>query len=346
MRLGFDVSPLHRSHPEGVVRATQGLVTALEARDDLEVERLVPPEGMDLRRWRKRELPERMSRGDLAGLHSPVSAFPLGGPGLRAQTVHELPWRAGVQENAGWRHRFWAAWGPVRADLVLCPSEHVARQLRKRMLPGASKVHVCPWGRDPGFTDEPPPGVIDEAIVGRLGVPEQDYALCLGAVREKKNLAAVLAGLERLHRRGRKLGLIVTGPESPDLRRDLGLASKLGLSRWVSTPGVVPEESLPSLIRMASVVPVLSRSEGFAFPVLEAMACGVPALVPKDSAQAELGGEGSIAVDAEDPEDVARGFEEVLEQRESLRWTAIDRAAPFTWERCAERVAGLWRDLR
>lgn len=346
MRLGFDVSPLHRPHPEGVVRATRGLVEALEARGDVEIERLAPPEGLDLRAWRKRELPRRLGEGDLVGLHSPVSALPLRGPGLRAQTIHELPWRSGVEENAGWRHRFWAAWGPVRADLVLCPSEHVAGQVRKRLLPGASKVHACPWGVDSNFVDEPPPGVIDEAVVGRLGVPEHDFAVCLGAVRKKKNLAGVLAGLERLHQRGRKLSLIVTGPETPDLRRDLGLASKLGLSRWVSTPGVLPEDALPSLLRMASVVPVLSHSEGFAFPVLEAMACGVPALVPKDSAQSELGGEGSIAVDIQDPDDVARGFEELLDAREELRWKAIDRAAPFTWERCAEQVATLWRDLR
>ena len=32
MRIGFDVSPLHRPHPPGVVRATRGLVAALERR--------------------------------------------------------------------------------------------------------------------------------------------------------------------------------------------------------------------------------------------------------------------------------------------------------------------------
>src|SRR5262245_46393277 len=43
MRIGFDVSPLHRPHPRGVVRVTAGLVGALERRGVLEVVRLAPP---------------------------------------------------------------------------------------------------------------------------------------------------------------------------------------------------------------------------------------------------------------------------------------------------------------
>ena len=47
----------------------------------------------------------------------------------------------------------------------------------------------------------------------------------LGANREKKNLAAVLAGLKRVHERGKvRLHLVVSGaPDTPQLRRDLGL---------------------------------------------------------------------------------------------------------------------------
>ena len=341
MRIGFDVSPLVRPHPPGVVRATRGLVETLEAPQthggQLDIVRLAPGPDEDLRAWRQRRLPALAREQGLDGIHSPVSAFPWRGPGLRLQTVHELPWRHGVKENAGWRHRFWAAVGSRRADLVLCPSRHVARDL-------GGRAEVCPWGVEARFAGEPPPGEVDELLLARYRLGEDPLALCPGAVRAKKDLAAFLRGLAELRRRdGARVHAVVTGPDTGDLRRDLGTASKLGLARYVSTPGTVEDAHLPGLMRLASLVPVLSRSEGFAFPVLEALACGTPVLVPPDSAQSELAGPAGIVVDPADAGSVADGIERALAERESGRAARLERAAEFPWERCAAQVAELWR---
>lgn len=343
-RIGFDVSPLHVPHPPGVVRATRGLVDALERRGVLEIVRLVP-EG-ELRAWRHRTLPRLARELDLAGIHSPVSAFARRGPGARVQTVHELPWRHGTRENADWKHKLWATYGPVRADAVVVPSEHVARDLRRRWLPGASKVRVVPWGVGPPFGDLPEPGAVDEPVLGRYRLGQDGIALCLGATREKKNLASVIRGLAEVRRRnGPRIQVVVTGDDSPRLRRDLGMVAQLGLSRYVSTPGTIDERDLPALLRLASVVPVLSRSEGFAFPVLEAMASGTPVLVPPDSAQSELAGEAGIRVDPADPASVASGLVRAVEERAELRPALVERAAAFPWDRTAELVERVWKEI-
>ena len=356
MRIGFDVSVLPRpgsgppdpqqaACPPGVVRATRGLVEALEARRELEIVRLAPEPGEDPRRWRHRRLPELVRELDLFGLHSPVSAFPLRGPGKRLQTIHELPWLHGVRENADLKHRFWARLGSRRADLVICPSAHVARAVGPR-------ATVCPWGVEERFTDEPGPGEVDEVLLARYSLGEDPLALCLGATRAKKNLEAFLRGMaelqERSARRGERavrLQAVVTGEHTPQLRRDLGTASKLGLARFVSTPGSVEDPHLPGLLRLAALVPVLSRSEGFAFPVLEALACGTPVLVPPDSAQAELAGDAGIVVRPDDPSSVADGIERALAERQTAIPARIERAAAFTWERCARTVVELWSSL-
>ena len=124
----------------------------------IEVVRLAPEEGESERSWRHRRLPRSLVEQGCLGLHSPVSAFPVRGPGRRVQTVHELPWKHGAAENADLRHRFWAALGTRRADRVICPSEHVARDLGRR----GGTLHVCPWGAGPELADEPPPGVVDD----------------------------------------------------------------------------------------------------------------------------------------------------------------------------------------
>ena len=301
---------------------------------------------MGLRTWRHRRLPELVRELKLDGIHSPVSAFALRGPGQRVQTVHELPWKHGERENADLAHRFWASVGPLRAGAVLCPSETTARDLARRVLPGKSRIHVCPWGIGPPFQDEPPPGEVDEVVLARYRLGEDPLLLCLGAVRPKKNLAAVLHGLAELRgRKGARIQLVVSGEDTAQLRRDLGLVSRLGLSAHVSTPGPIEEAHLPALLRLSSVVAVLSRSEGFSFPVLEAMACGTPVLVPQNSAQAELAGELAVRVDPEDPASVADGIERALREREELRYQLSERAGHFSWERCAEQVEIVWRSL-
>jgi len=156
----------------------------------------------------------------------------------------------------------------------------------------------------------------------------------------------VLHGLAALvARRGPRFQVVVTGPDTPDLRRDLGLAARLGLNRYVSTPGVLADDDLAALYRLATAVPVLSHSEGFGFPVLEAMASGTPVVVPRASAQAELAGDAGLVVDADDAEAVADALERAHAGREERRWTLVARAAEFSWERSAEAFERLWEEL-
>jgi len=79
MRVGFDVAALFRPHSRGLERVVRCTVEALERRASLEVERLAPQEGMDLRHWRQVELPRLEGELGLDGLHSFTSAFPLRG---------------------------------------------------------------------------------------------------------------------------------------------------------------------------------------------------------------------------------------------------------------------------
>lgn len=354
-RVGFDVSALAPPASRGLARVVSETVAALERRGRLEVVRLAPPAGAGTKAWRQRALPRAVRAHGLAGLHSFTSAFPLAGPGKRVQTIHELPWRHGVREHAGPRHRAWALVGPWRADRVVCPTQHVAADLARTRLSRTTRTVVVPWGVGPPFAEEPPAGSVDEPVLQRYGLGEEPFALCLGAVRPKKNLAAVVRGLAELAaRRGGEgrggrgappLRLVVTGGDTPSLRRDLGLASRLGLARFVLTVDEIAEPDLAPLLRLAACVPVLSSSEGFGLAVLEALACGTPVIVPRASAQAEVAGEAGLVVDADAPGSVAEAFERALGEREQRRAALLRRAALFSWERTAERIEALWEEL-
>ena len=262
------------------------------------------------------------------------------------QTIHELPWLHGVTENAGWKHRLWARFGPLLADRVATGTEFVARDLRASGRFGKHKLVVCPWGVSDRFADEPPAGVIDEALLGHYRLPEDPLVLCPGAVREKKNLASVLHAVAEVKRRkGPRLHIVVSGSETQSLRRDLGLAAKLGLSANISTLETIEEEHLPALYRLAAVVPVLSHSEGFGLVTLEALACGTPVVVPSGSAQSEVAGSFGIEVDLRDDNSVADGLIRAVLERENLRFGLAARARELSWARCAATIEDLWLEL-
>ena len=328
-----------------MVRVAREVSLRLAESGRLEVVELRPEPGADLRRWRQTELPGAVERDGLAGIHSFVSAFPWRGSGLRVHTVHELPWRHGVSENADWRHRFWAGFGVRRADRTLSATEVVRDELASAWLVPAEKLRVCPWGVGPPFGEEPDPGAVDEVVPGRLRLPEGPFFLAPGAVRAKKNLAALLEGFASLHASGGRAQLVITGPETADLRRDLGLVSRLGLTRWVSTPGELSDSDLAALYRLSAGTCVLSASEGFSLPVAESLACGAPAIVAQGGSAAEVAGGAGLCVDPADPDSVASGLRDALDRRRELRGPALERGAELTWERCAGRIEAVWEEL-
>lgn len=334
MRVGFDVSPLHRPHPRGVVRVVAGLVAALERRGTLEVVRLVPGSGAHSARWRQVDLPRAERRLGLDGIHSCVSAFPLRGAGKRVATIHELPWLHGVVENAGWRHRLWARLGPRRADLVMTATECTARDVRAYSGVDVRRVRVVPWGLDAVFAGAA--RADDEAVLARRGLRHGCYVLCAGGGRAKKRAETALRGAVELARRGGpRLSVVLTGPIDP----------RLAIEGGAQFAGDVADAELAALYRGAAAVAVLARSEGFGLPVLEAHAGGAPVLVTRGGAQAEVAGTAGIPVDPDDAGSVAEGLERALASTDADRAARVERAREFTWDRSAALVESAWAEL-
>jgi glycosyltransferase involved in cell wall biosynthesis len=326
------------------VRVVAGALAALERAPGLTALRLAPEPRQNLRAWRQLRLPQLVRERELVGLHSFVSAFALLGPGVRVQTIHELPWRHGVRENSGPGHRFWARIASRRADLIMCGSEFVAREVGVGSL--AKRVRVCPWGVDAALFGRAPSAELRQRAREALGVAENSaVVLAPGAVRQKKNLAALLRGASERKRRGASPMIIaVTGVVGADARRDQELARSLGLDAQVRWLGDVDEELLVALLHESRAVAVLSHSEGFGLPVLEAFAAGRCALVSRASAQAEVAAMLGVEVDPDDAASVADGIEMALNDsaRDEQRRA---HAAKMSWSRCAERIAEVWREF-
>lgn len=96
--------------------------------------------------------------------------------------------------------------------------------------------------------------------------------------------------------------------------------------------------------RRARILVVASEHESFCMPLLEGMACAVPAVVRDLASLRETAGEGALYVETDDPEAWSAQLRVLLcdsERYLRMRDAATHRAASFSWERMAGEVTRL-----
>lgn len=188
-----------------------------------------------------------------------------------------------------------------------------------------------------------PPGVATGATPeGPCWSPGFPYVLYVGNHRRHKNLSLLIRGFAKA-RFGHDVRLVLTGRENSDLRRE---ALALGIAGRLVFAGNPDDEQLFAIYRGARAVALVSLSEGFGLPLLEAMACGVPVVASNVSAMPEVVQDAGILVNPYDAEAIAEGLEQAVTDvplRQTVIAKGLARSADFSWSRSAEL---LWTGVR
>ena len=103
-------------------------------------------------------------------------------------------------------------------------------------------------------------------------------------------------------------------------------------------PRFVPEAELLSLYRRASALVLPSIYEGFGFPLIEAFACGTPAIASDDPALLEVAGGAALHFPRGDAAALRKQLTRVLGDpalRGELSARGLERARLFRWDDCA-----------
>lgn len=210
------------------------------------------------------------------------------------------------------------------ADTVLPVSEHLKEALRR--LAPHSRLHVVPNTVDEQLFH---PGVATPAAErGPKGL------LTTGRmVRLHKGVDILLEALARVARRRDDFHLDVVG-EGPDRPAYEELARRLGLGSRVSFHGWRPKAEIASRMRSADLFVLASRYENNPCVVIEAMASGLPVVATRVGGVPELVDDvvGRL-VEPQDPEDLARELEAVLDRLDEFDRDEIARRARETFGR-------------
>jgi hypothetical protein len=166
------------------------------------------------------------------------------------------------------------------------------------------------------------------------------YVLTVGTLEPRKDLLTLLRSFDRLGPTGSHQLVVVGGRGWKD-RRLVEAIEARAPGRRVRWLGYVPESDLAALYTGADLFVFAPTLEGFGLPLLEAMACGTPAIAADVEALREVGGDAARFVPAGDDAAFASAIAGLLhDPREAkrLRVEGLRRASQFSWTATAEAL--------
>ena len=217
------------------------------------------------------------------------------------------------------------------ADAIVCVSESTRRDLLRYYDADPARVHAILSGLGTPAVAEPVEGL-----------PPR-YILFVSTIEPRKNLGTLIDAYERLRDRGTYDGsLVVVGKIG---WKSESLVPRLR-GRGIVHLDYVPAPQLASIYERAEAFVFPSIYEGFGFPLLEAMARGVPSLAARSSSLPEIGGNAALYFDPTDVDALTAQLTRVLQDpalRADLATRGRAQAARFRWEEAAARTLDVLR---
>jgi glycosyltransferase involved in cell wall biosynthesis len=234
-----------------------------------------------------------------------------------------------------------------RASRVLTVSETSKRDILRYFRVPESRIDVIYNAIDERLGEAP--SATELAEVRERYQLNDPFVLYTGNIKPHKNLERLIEAFHALRRGGfEQVQLLIIGDEIskyPALRRAV---HRYKLHKHVRFFGFVPDKTLASLYRLASVFVFPSLYEGFGLPPLEAMAAGTPVITSNVSSLPEVVGNAAILIDPYEPDSIAEAMRRVLTDaplREDLRQKGLARVKEFSWERSVQRVRQIYTEV-
>ena len=227
------------------------------------------------------------------------------------------------------------------ARAVVTVSEANARHIVERFGVPAKHLRVIPCGVDTNhFSPDP-------SAAPRAGIP---LIVCVARHAPVKNLGLLLDACAALQRRGVKFRCVSVG-DGPCRRELETRRARLGLDKSVEFVGAADHNEVLGWWRRASVAALTSESEGMPVCLMEAAACGVPAVATMVGGVPELIEDGvtGLLSPPNDPETFATALRQLLEEPAlaSKMGIAARRRAEerFSLARQVDALLELWREI-
>lgn len=226
-----------------------------------------------------------------------------------------------------------------KAAQVVTVSEYSKADITQRYHLPEEKITVTYNGANPAYQ---PLGYDECEAVKAQYTNGHEYFIFVGALHPRKNVTTLLKAFIAFKKRQRNnMKLLIVGrlawhfEELEEMRDTMPFKDDVV---WVGYMGV---DELCKVMGAAYALVYPSLFEGFGIPILEALKCGVPAIVSNTSSMPEVGGDAALLVDPTDYQNVAEKMALIYKDemlRKKLIAAAPAQAAKFDWDASAARL--------
>lgn len=182
------------------------------------------------------------------------------------------------------------------------------------------------------------------------------FILYLGTIEPRKNIISIIKAFNCLQKFAEqeniaellKFKLAIAG--SPGWLNQ-GIYKEIEKSKYhekIVILNFIEDKDKEYILNLASLFVYPSAFEGFGFPPLEAMKCGVPTIVSNNSSLPEVAGGGAIMINPEKPDELFEAIKHILmtrELKEKMQAAALKKSADFNWEKTAKEVLNVFSKI-
>jgi glycosyltransferase involved in cell wall biosynthesis len=236
----------------------------------------------------------------------------------------------------------WTGYSVKTADHIITISQASKKDITSFYGMESKKITVAYCGFDKERF-QPTYGFIEtKEILQRYQILGK-YVVFLGTIQPRKNLKRLIEAFVSID----NCKLVVIGKTSGPGRQGwkyqeiLDLPKKLAIEEKVIFTGFVPSQDLPVIFSAADAYILPSLWEGFGIPVLEAMACGTPAIVSNVSSLPEVVGDAGLLVDPNSTTQIEQAIRTITTDKgihDLLSKKSLQQVKKFSWEKMAKDV--------
>lgn len=184
-------------------------------------------------------------------------------------------------------------------------------------------------------------------VKDKFGVGK-NYIIYTGTIQPRKNLKRLMEAFGRVINSSESdLKLVIIGKAGGVGRKGwmyediLKKPKELGIEKNVLFLGYVEKDDLIYLLNGALASISVSLYEGFGLTILEALACGVPAIVSNVSSLPEVVGKAGLLVNPKSVDQIEQAIRVMVTDkklRAGLKKLSLEQAKKFSWKKMAKEV--------
>ena len=290
--------------------------------------------------------------------HSPCLTAPLNLNCPLVVTVHDMIWAFPEKFSHSqsmslkrrlmeWYNRMIPAYSSRRADAIITVSYAARESIMEHLKLKDEHLFVTHEAPNPLFKR-----VVDnhhiEFVRRKYDLPP-NLILAIGSADPRKNISRLVQAYSLLSKELQETYELVIVWTHSFLADELSeQIEKLNLADNIQFLTSVPNEDLVVFYSIASLFAFPSLYEGFGLPPLEAMACGAPVIAADNSSIPEIVGDAALLFDAQDEVEISSVLQRILSNdplRLSLSKKGIERAASFSWDKCARETIDVYKTV-